>query len=383
MLVVPEFAYRAAAATIAARAGRTDQTATLLAPLRHVGLARAPPVEHVAERDRQRRRGGRDHRRHRAGRAGVPAARPVHRHARSCRRWRSAASGRSSGPSDWRRPPCGDGDRAVEHLRRAVAANIRLGNRPMTAIARADLADTLADRDAPGDRSEAIAAFRAAAAAAAEIDLGERADGVDASRRYAGQCGSNRGRAAARGWRLDARHRHRARRAARSRRLPGTCTPWWHDPTSRCRPSTCVAVSTSAETGQEVVDPAALHSYRPPRRRARRPARRCPGCRPAPASRATRGRTRRVRDELSTVLARSGLGKAERRRSRARPYGGAQGDRPRPRGDRRLGCGDHRRPAGDDRHRPDVRFLHRPRGPPRRGRLNHPFVFPPFFFFFF
>ena len=42
MLVVPEFAYRAAAATIAARAGRTDQTATLLAPLRRVGLAAFP-----------------------------------------------------------------------------------------------------------------------------------------------------------------------------------------------------------------------------------------------------------------------------------------------------------------------------------------------------
>ena len=105
MLVVPEFAYRAAAATIAARAGRTDQAATLLSPLRRVGLADAPTVEHVAERDRQRRRGCRDHRRHRDW-----PSRRIHCSSRSqrvpsCRRWRSAASDRSSGPSDWRRRP--------------------------------------------------------------------------------------------------------------------------------------------------------------------------------------------------------------------------------------------------------------------------------------
>ncbi|WP_369794625.1 tetratricopeptide repeat protein, partial [Kutzneria sp. 744] len=40
----------------------------------------------------------------------------------------------------------GDLDLAAEHLRRAVAANLRLGNRPMTAVAKADLATVLRRR---------------------------------------------------------------------------------------------------------------------------------------------------------------------------------------------------------------------------------------------
>jgi hypothetical protein len=46
-------------------------------------------------------------------------------------------------------------DDAVRHLECAVAENQRLGNLPMTAIARADLAETLLARGTPGDRKRA------------------------------------------------------------------------------------------------------------------------------------------------------------------------------------------------------------------------------------
>ena len=201
---------------------------------------------------------------------------------------------------------CGDADRAVEHLRRAVAANIRLGNRPMTAISRADLADALADRDAPGDRAEAISAFRTAAAAAADIGLGGRAAAWTASRRRARQRGSNRGRAAARGRRLDARLRRPGASCCLISSASGTCTRWWHDPTTRYQPWSCAAVSTSAGPDRSVVDPAALRSYRDrvaalddelAEARTAGPRRR--------VERLERERTA-LRDELSTVLARSG-----------------------------------------------------------------------------
>jgi tetratricopeptide (TPR) repeat protein len=45
----------------------------------------------------------------------------------------------------------GDVDGAVGHLQRAVSANIDLGNRPFTACSRADLAEALRRRGAPGD----------------------------------------------------------------------------------------------------------------------------------------------------------------------------------------------------------------------------------------
>jgi hypothetical protein len=50
----------------------------------------------------------------------------------------------------------GDLDGAITHLERAVAANRTLGNRPAVAVTRADLADALARRDAPGDRARAV-----------------------------------------------------------------------------------------------------------------------------------------------------------------------------------------------------------------------------------
>lgn len=46
---------------------------------------------------------------------------------------------------------CGEIDRAVAHFERAIPANRRLGNNPLTAISQADLADALCRRAAPGD----------------------------------------------------------------------------------------------------------------------------------------------------------------------------------------------------------------------------------------
>jgi hypothetical protein len=88
----------------------------------------------------------------------------------------------------------GDVDRAVDHLYRAVDANRRLGNRPMTALALATLARALARRDGPGD-------------------LGAACEGLDQAIREADAC-EMAGRAAA--WRADA-----ARLTARLTATPG------------------------------------------------------------------------------------------------------------------------------------------------------------------
>ena len=65
-------------------------------------------------------------------------------------------------------------DDAVAHLERAVAENQRLGNRPMTAIARADLAETLMARGRPEDRATAAELVAAAVDAAQRMDLDGR-----------------------------------------------------------------------------------------------------------------------------------------------------------------------------------------------------------------
>ena len=213
MLVVPEFAYRAAAATIAARAGRTDQAATLLSPLRRVGLAALPRsstwlsgIVNVVEVAAIT---GDTELAQQAYPLLVPfAARPVMPSlAIGCLGSVERALGLAAAT-------CADGDRAVEHLRRAVAANIRLGNRPMTAIS----------PRRPGGRAGRSRRAGRPRRGDCRVPCGRRGGrrdrprracgGVDASRRRARQRGSNRGRAAARGWRLDARHRRRARRPA-------------------------------------------------------------------------------------------------------------------------------------------------------------------------
>jgi hypothetical protein len=69
-------------------------------------------------------------------------------------------------------------DDAVAHLERAVGENQRLGNRPMTAIARADLAQTLLVRNRFGDRDEATVLVSRA------IDDATRMGMVDRVRRW-------------------------------------------------------------------------------------------------------------------------------------------------------------------------------------------------------
>jgi tetratricopeptide (TPR) repeat protein len=56
----------------------------------------------------------------------------------------------------------GDLDRAVDHLERAIAANLCLDNRPFWTMARASLASALRQRDRPGDRARAVALLHAA-----------------------------------------------------------------------------------------------------------------------------------------------------------------------------------------------------------------------------
>jgi tetratricopeptide (TPR) repeat protein len=68
-------------------------------------------------------------------------------------------------------------DDAVAHLEQAVSENQRLGNRPMTAIARADLAETLMARRRPGDRARALQLIARALEGGTQIGLTGRLDG--------------------------------------------------------------------------------------------------------------------------------------------------------------------------------------------------------------
>jgi len=65
--------------------------------------------------------------------------------------------------------------RAVEHLERSVTANRRLGNRPFTTVAKADLAEALHSRGRPGDRERAEVLLAEACAEAEAMGLTERA----------------------------------------------------------------------------------------------------------------------------------------------------------------------------------------------------------------
>jgi tetratricopeptide (TPR) repeat protein len=69
----------------------------------------------------------------------------------------------------------GDPVRAVEHLQRAVAANRRLGNRPVTAVTNAELAEALAERKRAGDRENARTVLAEACGEAEAMGLTARA----------------------------------------------------------------------------------------------------------------------------------------------------------------------------------------------------------------
>jgi tetratricopeptide (TPR) repeat protein len=83
----------------------------------------------------------------------------------------------------------GDVDAAVRHLDAAVAANGRLGHRPMTAVARAEAALARCRRDAPGDRERATAMLEVAVAEGDELGLDAR---VAEWRRALGELASTR-----------------------------------------------------------------------------------------------------------------------------------------------------------------------------------------------
>jgi tetratricopeptide (TPR) repeat protein len=68
-------------------------------------------------------------------------------------------------------------DDAIGHLERAVTENQRLGNRPMTAIARADLAETLIASGDPGGRARAVPVLARAIEAAERMRLHGRLPG--------------------------------------------------------------------------------------------------------------------------------------------------------------------------------------------------------------
>jgi tetratricopeptide (TPR) repeat protein len=103
---------------------------------------------------------------------------------------------------------CGDITGAVAHHERAVEANRRIGNRPATAIARADLAAALVTRAGDGDLERARALWDQARREAAAMDLpvrveewaarSEAAHAAQSAGRAAGFTGPSAGRAAAR-----------------------------------------------------------------------------------------------------------------------------------------------------------------------------------------
>ena len=70
----------------------------------------------------------------------------------------------------------GDLDSAVGHLQRAITANLRIANRPLTACCKADLADVLRRRGAPGDRRLAAELLRGAIDDANSLRLTGRAE---------------------------------------------------------------------------------------------------------------------------------------------------------------------------------------------------------------
>ena len=70
----------------------------------------------------------------------------------------------------------GDLDQAISHFERAIAADRRLGNRPLAAIAAADLASTLAERGQAGDRARAAALWDRAIADAESMGMAIRAE---------------------------------------------------------------------------------------------------------------------------------------------------------------------------------------------------------------
>lgn len=172
-LVVPEFAFRAATAAIAARAGFHDEARARLAQLGAGGLAALPRsstwLAGIANIVEAASVVGDSALAREAYALLQPfAERPVMPSLAvtcfgSCERALGLAA------LTW-----GDAELAVTHLERAVQRNILLGNRPMTALAQADLAHALVARAHHGDHALAMDSLERAAAAADEMGMTER-----------------------------------------------------------------------------------------------------------------------------------------------------------------------------------------------------------------
>ena len=70
----------------------------------------------------------------------------------------------------------GDIDRAIDHFERAIAADRRLGNRPLAAITTADLASTLSARDRSGDTARSAVLWDRAIREAESMGMTAHAD---------------------------------------------------------------------------------------------------------------------------------------------------------------------------------------------------------------
>ena len=189
-LVAPEFAFRAAAAAIAARAGMDDEARVAIRQLTAGGLdglARSSSwlIGMVTLLEAARVLGD------------IELAREVAVHVEPYADRPAVASlgvtcfGSVLRPLGLAALTWGDADRAVSTLAQAVDHNIALGNRPFTAIARAELAEALVARGSPGDRARAADLLAQAAGAAADLGLSTRGERW---RRRADELSGRRGR---------------------------------------------------------------------------------------------------------------------------------------------------------------------------------------------
>jgi RecA/RadA recombinase len=173
-LVTPEFAFRATAATLAARAGDCEQARARVGELCADGLSALPRsstwlmgitvIVDVARVLGDRRLADEAYRLLRpfADRPVMPSL------AVTC-------FGSTEWPLGLAALTSGDVDLAIEHLSRGVDANVRLGHRPMTMVVLAELGEALIARDCGNDRQRATDSLRRAAELADEIGVPARA----------------------------------------------------------------------------------------------------------------------------------------------------------------------------------------------------------------
>jgi tetratricopeptide (TPR) repeat protein len=174
-LVQAEFGFRAAAALVAARTGHHDRARGALDRLCSGGLTALPRsstwlvgmaaiVEVAAiEDDVTVAREAHDLLERFAGLPVMPSLAVV-------------CLGSTERPLGLAAVTSGDTDRAVHHLERAIAADRRLGNRPLTAMAAADLASLLVRRGRHGDVDRAIDLWESAIRDAESMGMTARAE---------------------------------------------------------------------------------------------------------------------------------------------------------------------------------------------------------------